>query len=226
MQNSKIKKRCAALTKEGNQCSRWAVVRDLCTQHDKMTTTVVHKHTDPPLWTTMGFTVDPDPRNGSSILQKIRTLLTKGPKHNDAPGKIYIYFYQRDKEQNLSYWKIGRTTQHVEKRMAQWSTKEKSTTLKWCRTTRYNVFCESLIFLWLDFFRMHRTPRLDKQGYHSVNQKSGEIIKDKQSVIEKEEQKKLLIAKNKETEWFNADYQYVKKVVSSIMNALIYYNKK
>lgn len=215
--------KCSALTQAGTQCSRNATKGHygFCKQHFTMKHKI-HSTSDVEPWHVIGFSKDPDPRNGTAVLHKIRTLLRKGPKHNDAPGFIYIFQYKLDMEQNLSYYKIGRTTQHVEKRLRQW----KGSCFQWCCSTQYNVFAESLIFLWLDYFRMHRIPRTDGQGYHSVRHADATLVKDKQSVIDESERKKLLIAKRKETEWFNVDYEYAKRVVKSILHKLVYIEKK
>lgn len=239
---------CEALTGEGKQCSRKhtktlcvkaTILKEkrLCTQHYKSEvkknastkeTVAVCVVGDPEPWTLLRFTLKPRATNGARALQKLRTLLKKGPRKNKPlNGYIYLYFLQRDVDAGQhDYWKIGMTTRDdYGKRVAEWKgahAKGAGVTHRRTYPTSHPEFAERIIHLYLHYCRMMRYPRTDAEGkacLHSVWYRDRSIIRDGQQQREEETDTKL-VAKNKHTEWFCEELDYIGDVVRNVVETL------
>ena len=246
------KTKCEAWTREGAQCSRdhtkvlrvkEVVTREkkLCTQHynsevrkkkqkkkDKKDRLAVSVVGDPEPWTLLRFMNTPREENGGRVLQKLRTLLKKGPRKNrPLNGYIYLYYLQRDHQAGVcNYWKIGMTTRDdYEKRVAEWTAthaKDAGVTHRRTYATRHPEFAERIIHLYLHYCRMMRYPRTDARDrawLHSVWYHNNAVIEDGQQRKDEEGEDKL-VAKNKHTEWFCEDLNYIHIVVRDVCGAL------
>lgn len=135
---------------------------------------------------------------------KVQTIIKKGPSKNDSNGYIYVYYLARDQNEIGEYWKIGRTTQTVTKRISQW----KGAILKASFKVKYNKMAERIIHLMLDKYRVYRYKHND--GYHSIYKKDGSKVRDSQM-----KHNFKLEAVTKHIEWFICDWKHVKKVITS-----------
>ncbi len=247
--------KCTAFTAQGKQCSNNAKPgQPYCGVHLKQTKIADVKDVEP--WTLKGLPV-PDERNPKRLVQKIRTLLHKGPKKDDGAGYIYVYYLKSDQRNNhnnnikdnpsntsnnnpknnsdntpknnttdnpsnnptdnpINYWKIGRTKRSVDKRMEEWSEVHGEPVQLECfyQLSANHEFVERLIHLYLSYCRMGRIhyedggnqtikpilslTHLGKTKMHSTWEYLGDVIDDGQQTSDL----KLLVAKNKHTEWF------------------------
>jgi len=217
--------RCQALTAAGEQCTRGAVKRNLCTQHARITNGTTIAAPEP--WTCLRLSRVPSPKNGGRMLQKLRTLLKEGPKGAES-GQLYMYYLEGDRNMGLEYWKIGMTER-----------KEATTRVNaWKRAhgpgvvvvhqrsypTPFPRFVERVVHLYLHHLRMHRTPRLVKgvERYHSVWAKTGKTIDDGQQKGDTEK----LVAKNKHTEWFLVPMETAHDLIRDVMTMTSAWDKR
>lgn len=136
--------------------------------------------------------------------RKVQTVIKRGPSKTDSKGHIYVYYLKRDSCEKKDYWKIGRTTQSVSKRLSQWN----GSILKKSYEVKYNKMAERIIHLMLDRWRIYRYEH--SKGYHSIYKSDGKPIKDSQY---KEDIK--LEALTKHVEWFLCDWTKVKQVIEA-----------
>jgi len=196
--------KCRGVTQKDKPCGRR--VKDgqsYCYQHkDQKTTTI---------------TGLPDARK--KLPRKCETSLKKGPTKKDSPGHIYVYSLLRDEKETDSYWKIGRTTQDVEKRLSQWH----GSRLKASYTVKYNKLAEKLIHQVLDDVRVYRYQYMcgtdgTAERYHSTWKSTGEPLLDTQNRVEDLEKKTWkLSAAEKHIEWFVCDWRTTEQVIKAIV---------
>ncbi len=257
--------KCTAFTAQGKQCSKNAKPgQPYCGVHvavaAKQTKLADVKDVEP--WTLKGLPV-PDERNPKRLVQKIRTLLHKGPKKDDGAGYIYVYYLKSDQKNttkdspsnnsknnptsdlvknSINYWKIGRTKRSVDKRMEEWSEVHGEPVQLECfyQLSANHEFVERLIHLYLSYCRMGRIPyedggnicncflkcprgcslectlifcfsltHLGKKKMHSTWEYLGDVIDDGQQTSDL----KLLVAKNKHTEWFCDSFRTIVEAV-------------
>lgn len=205
--------KCKGITLKDKPCSRNAETKsEYCYQHKKQGKT--KKIEIPGL-------------KDNEITQKARVKLAKGPSTTDCKGHIYIYYLLSDEREAESYWKIGRTTQTVEKRLSQWSSNGRLH-LKKTYEVKYNKLAESVIHKLLDKERVYRYAyktgkNLDATRFHTVWKNNREPVLDtqnRQSEVLAGELK--LEGSKKQIEWFICDWKHVKRKVEAIVK---YVNK-
>jgi hypothetical protein len=224
--------KCNAMTREGRQCSRNGTTthtngRLFCTQHYSMSKgTIATAAAAPEPWVCLRLS-SPVAQNGPHALQKLRTVLRRGPRKNDnvCSGFIYVYYLTRDTGEN--YWKIGMTTRDdCSKRLAEWKrTYAKEAGFKVMRTypTRAPQFAERLIHLYLYYCRMYRYPlERGKHGHHSVWAKDNTVIADGQQLQQQppSQGRAVMVARRKNTEWFCVPLKTVHSTVREIITMI------
>jgi len=178
---------CKGKTKEGKRCKKTTTsVTQLCHLHR---TAKEEQERELPV---KGFP-DPDPLISDKQFNKLATLVKKGPKKDDEIGYIYIYYLPSD---SLSYYKIGRTTQKVTKRLKQQHPHAK---LFESYRVSCNKFCERVIHLFLDPWRVYRY-KLDNKQYCTVWKHDGKPVTKGDA---KKKKAYRLQGKKKEIEWFH-----------------------
>lgn len=206
--------KCKGITLKDKQCSRNAEAKsEYCYQHKKQAK-------EPEPLKIPGLSLKAIPR-------KVSLKLAKGPSTTDSEGHIYIYHLLSDEREAESYWKIGRTTQTVEKRLSQWSNNGRLH-LKRSYKVKYNKLAEYVIHKILDDQRVYRyaykTGRnLDATRFHTVWKKDRNPVLDtqnRQSEVLSGDLK--LEGSKKQIEWFICDWKHVKKRVEAIVE---YVNK-
>lgn len=143
--------------------------------------------------------------------KKVQTLIKKGPSKSDSEGHIYVYYLKEDQSEVKSYWKIGRTTQSVKKRLSQWE----GAILQESFKVNYNKMAERMIHLLLDKSRIYRYKH--KGGHHSVYKKDGSTLYDSQT-----DTSLKLEARKKHVEWFVGDWSSIRRTILGVVN---YVNK-
>lgn len=196
--------RCAGKTQSDKQCKRNAESKSkYCYQHKDQ----------------QELFLDGLPRSITELPRKAQTKMLKGPTKKDGKGHIYVYRLLRDEREAESYWKIGRTTQTVEKRLSQWS----NSILKQSYTVKYNKLAEHLIHIILDQQRIYRYQykvgkRKDAVRFHSVYKRTGEPVMDTQNrQLEIEAGDWTHKASKKHIEWFICDWKYARKVIAAVI---------
>lgn len=197
--------RCQGVTLKDTRCKRNAKKGDLyCSQHTNQTKTTI-----------VGL---PDER--STLPRKCETSIKNGPTKKDTPGHIYVYSLLRDERESHSYWKIGRTTQTVEKRLKQWH----GSILKASYKVKYNKLAEKLIHQVLADVRIYRYEYIKGRDgtarrYHSVWKSSGEPLMDTQNRAKDIKDGNFkLAALDKHVEWFVCDWKTTKQVIEAIVD--------
>jgi hypothetical protein len=210
--------RCDAFTGEGKQCSRWSKVRDasgryVCRQHFVTQSTVISVREAEP-WDQRGIPA-PSKKLRLHILQKLRRKLKAGPKQAGKGGAIYVYCLEGDDYENL--YKVGMTSDSVDKRLQSWARKHKGTVLK--RVAVYAInqdvsWMERVIHLYLDYCRVYRYPRIMGTGLESVWAATGERL-DTTAGCGPPSPRSLLVTE-KMIEWFAAPFEDIDAVIQSI----------
>ena len=184
--------------KKGNRvrCTR-QTSEAFCSQHSPTPT-------EEP-WEKEGLPV-PHTSLAKRVTNRLRARLRRGPTKKDKEGWIYIFELPSDGK--LPYYKIGRTTQDVEKRLRQWS-KDAKLVASW--KVSKNVYCEGLIHVYLDTWRMYRYET--KKGLCSVWKDSGEAVTSRDNKLSK---KFKLEGRKKQIEWFCGDISYFEKIATAV----------
>lgn len=161
------------------------------------------------------------PSSRAILPQKCETVIARGPSKTDKKGHIYVYSLLSDNKEYGEYWKIGRTTQGVQKRLSQWP----GSILESSYKVKYNKMAERMIHLILDDVRIYRYAYETKntKQYHSIYKQSGKSVKDTQNRdkdIERDTWK--LSALGKHVEWFLCDTKTVRQVIKAVVE---YVNK-
>jgi hypothetical protein len=140
------------------------------------------------------------------VAQRLQRRLDAGPKSNDKPGFIYVYYLEH--EQGRNYWKVGRTERPPEKRHKEWQDAHHSshvvvTKKTWQVDARAHKFLESIIHLWFDYCRMYRYPVTDSARILSVWSATGSLIRDPDyEALNPDPARRITVARRKMVEWF------------------------
>lgn len=215
-----MKSRCVAIKSgDGQQCTRHEISSEhhLCKQHSRVKgVKTVH---DQRAWAKMNI-VAPRSENGKKVLARIDKALEKPVAKSDGPGYIYIYSFAS--EQHLHYYKVGRTKRSVKERLDEWRRDVVDDAIVLHATffvERGHRRLESLVHLYLNYCRMYRTPykhpRLKTVVYHSVWKSDGRVICDGQEHGSGKD-KRALVAKNKQVEWFCAPLDLIERLCKSL----------
>ncbi len=211
--------KCDSFTTRGTQCTRKATDVDndvaYCKQHfDTRHSKTNVKSIEP--WIAQGL-AEPLPSNGRRILQKLRTKLKRGPAKGDGAGCIYIYSLKH--ERHHRYWKIGRTVQDIDERMAQWQDvhgKDVTVVLERVWDLKQGQkWTESVIHLYLAYCRMYRYQI--ESRYHSVWALDPDLVIEDGQQLQFNESPKLLVATHKHTEWFHEEWSFMMKIIEPIV---------
>lgn len=142
------------------------------------------------------------------IQRKIELKSQKKFSKTDGPGHIYIYYIDADKKD--SYYKIGRTSTTVKKRLSKW----KDSILKKSYAVKHEKKSERMIHLYLDHVRVYRYYIEEEKGYCTVWKSTGEAVTKKDEVLKN---KYKLEGRNKHIEWFKMDLVSIKKVLEKVL---------
>ena len=181
--------RCKGITAKDKRCKKTVSNGDYCHLHKSQ-----EKDPIPP-----------------GLPSKVHTVMKRGPSQTDSKGHIYVYYVESDDKERGSYWKIGRTTQPVWKRLLQWD----SAILKKSYSVKFNKMAERIVHLLLDDVRIYRYKHED--GYHSIYKNNGKPVYDSQRKPDLK-----LEARTKHVEWFISDWSHVDRVISDVVD---YVNK-
>lgn len=228
-----VSAKCAALTQRGTQCSRRGTKEHdgslFCTQHYKMrcsARTVTAAVGDPEPWACLRLSA-PKAQNGPRALQKLRAALKRGPSKSDEARSGFVYVYRLRYDGGADYWKVGMTTRgDCGRRLAEWKAtyaKEAGFTAIRTYATRAPRFAERLVHLYLHYCRMYRYPlERGKRGHHSVWALDNRVIKDGQQT----ENRKGLVARRKNTEWFCAPLATIHAHLREITAMIAVWNRR
>jgi len=144
------------------------------------------------------------------IQNKIMSKFKKGPSKTDGEG--YIYVYKLDESDK--YYKIGRTSRTVDKRLKEW----KGSILQVCWKVKYQKMAEAVLHAYLDHVRVYRY-KLDDNKICTVWKSSGEPV-TKEDVKLKNEHK--LEARTKMIEWFKMPWKDLEKLILPIITLNIF----
>jgi hypothetical protein len=160
-------------------------------------------------------------------LQKLQRRLKAGPKANDEPGFIYVYYLQHEAGQN--YWKVGRTSRDPEKRHKEWQSAHHATHIvitkrTWKVSARAVKFVEGLIHLMLHYCRMYRYPEGDTGRILSVWASTGSPIRDADFLASTvaaaaaggDGKKERLVARRKMIEWFWLPWSELEALITQV----------
>lgn len=189
-------KQCKGITLADTRCKRMLKDQLYCSAHKNQ----------PPVKNSFkiaGFTLTV-PR---SALNKYKTQIKNGASENDQKGHIYAYYLENDVK---NYWKIGRTTQTVRKRLSQWG---KDAKLKKSWSVKHNKYAERLIHLLFDGKRMYRYKH--KGGFNSIMKKDGTVVNDDQ--YDKECKNDQL---TKQIEWFHVEWDLVDNIITRTVDKI------
>jgi len=196
-------RQCKGITLSDTRCKRMLKSSVYCSAHKEQKDKLPIKNT----FKIAGFTLTVP----KSALGKYKTKISKGPAENDQKGHIYVYYLGNDVE---NYWKVGRTTQTVEKRLSQWG---KDAKLKKSWKVNHNKYAERLIHLLFDGKRMYRYKH--SNGFNSIMKKDGSIVDDGQyDKTCKNDQLK------KQIEWFNVEWDLLDNIVSRTVDKINSFN--
>lgn len=147
------------------------------------------------------------------VAQKLRRRLAAGPKTNDEPGLIYVYYLQH--EAGLNYFKVGRTGRDPQKRHKEWQAQHHAdhtvvTKKTWQVDARAVKFVEAVIHLYFDYCRMYRYPVDKTSRLLSVWSATGSPIRDADyTALEQDAEsggggstERRTVARRKMVEWF------------------------
>jgi hypothetical protein len=161
----------------------------------------------------------PSPKLRPHVLQKLRRKLKAGPRpttprHGTRGGSIYVYCLEEDDHENL--YKVGMTSDSVDKRLQAWARKHKGTILK--RIAEYVVnqdveWVERIIHLYLDYCRVYRYPRSGSgSGLESVWAATGKPLDTGSEPISP----RSLLVTEKMIEWFALPFEEIDAVIQGI----------
>lgn len=211
--------RCEALTQEGKQCTRaskgmdWSG-RHVCKQHLWGHQAIIAVRDVEP-WDARGMPTPPAQLR-AHVLQKLRRKLKAGPRSGSKGGSIYVYCLEEDDEEHEHLYKVGMTSDSVDKRLQAWARKHKGTTLK--RVAEYVVsqdvaWVERVTHLYLDYCRVYRYPRSDgKAGLESVWAATGKPLRTSAEPVSP----RSLLVTEKMVEWFALPFEQIDAVIQGI----------
>lgn len=219
--------RCVALTAKGKgprcpykgkHCDPKTGQR-YCGHHHKKPTEVVHQ--------VAALVTVPKPnlvlpyQLQRKVAQRLQRRLDAGPKSNDKPGFLYVYYLEH--EQGRNYWKVGRTERSPEKRHKEWQDAHHAshvviTKKTWQVDARAHKFLESVIHLWFDYCRMYRYPAAESAHILSVWSATGAPIRDMDyEALCPENGSRTLrvtVARRKMVEWFWIPWAELDQVIT------------
>ena len=184
---------CQGKTQDGSQCKR-KTKNKYCYQHCSGLSSVL----------TYSLSKNHSITISKKVHGKLTTLIKKGPSKEEKPGHIYVYYHENDP---VNYWKIGRTTQPVTKRLSQWSL-NKIATLKQSYKVKDTKYTERLIHLFLDEKRVYRYWDEETRSYYTIKKSDG-------SPVGNSREKKPNVTK-KEIEWFICEYALIEILMNII----------
>ena len=212
--------RCEAFTQQGKQCTRrgksidWSG-KNVCKQHFFGHHAVISVR-DPEPWEARGMAA-PSDKLRTHVLQKLRRKLKNGPRPStprsgNRGGSIYVYCLEDDEHEHL--YKVGMTSDSVDKRLQAWARKHKGTTLK--RVAEYYVgqdvaWVERVIHLYLDYCRVYRYPRV-RGGLESVWAATGKPLNPDTPPVSP----RSLLVTEKMIEWFALPFEEIDAVIQGI----------
>lgn len=195
--------RCSGTTQAGKRCRRQtASLTGRCWQH------IQQVKAARAIWAEKGY---PTPSHHVDARHRrlLTTKLKHGPAKTDDAGHIYIFQLSSDPK-GCGYFKIGRTTQPVKTRLRQWS--DKAVLVKSFPVVN-NKFCERVIHLYLDAWRVYRYRVKSEAAYCSVWKKDGKpVTKADKAMMESHK----LQGRKKEIEWFQLDKEYMLSIVERV----------
>lgn len=167
---------------------------------------------------TSGYCYQHTAQETKKYATKYERLLEKGPTAKDEKGYIYVYRLLRDEREELSYWKIGRTSKTVKKRLSQW----KGSVLKEYWEVPCNKLAEKLIHWQLRESRIYRYE-YEKGNqkairYHSVYKSTGKVIPDSQNRAKDIENGTWKAeGRKKHVEWFVGSWKDIRSVIEQVV---------
>ena len=192
---------CQGKTAKSVRCKRF-VSGTYCYQH------IPEKEEE---WIRQGYPT-PSSKIDEGHRRKIKSKLKRGPSQKDKEGYIYIYYLKTDKR--VRYFKIGRTSTTVEKRLKQWEKESPSPpVLVESFKVKHSIFCERLIHLYLDYCRVYRY-KVSKNRFCTVWKVSGECVTERD---EKLKDRNRLEGMKKQTEWFAVKKKTALNLVKEIV---------
>lgn len=213
---------CEALTQAGKQCTRRAKSvdwsgRHVCTQHQWGHHALITVRDIEP-WEQRGMPA-PSTALRAHVLQKLRRKLKAGPRattprSGNRGGSIYVYCLEGDDHENL--YKVGMTSDSVDRRLQAWARKHKGTTLR--RVATYVVgqdvaWVERVVHLYLDYCRVYRYPRVGG-GLHSVWAATGKpLLEDADAAAVSP---RSLLVTEKMIEWFSAPFEDIDLIIAGV----------
>jgi hypothetical protein len=153
-----------------------------------------------------GFTLDIT-RCTTKIQKKLQTIMKKGPSKTDGKGHIYAYWLDCDEYD--TYYKVGRTSRDVDKRLKEW----KGAIYKVSWPVKYQKLAEKLIHVYLDHVRVYRYE-LAKNTICTIWKTSGEPVEDSDEDLK---EKYKLEARTKMIEWFYMPWKELEKNIKMIL---------
>lgn len=145
----------------------------------------------------------------SKIQKKIQTLLEKGPTKRDGKGFIYVYYLITDNKD--CFYKIGRTSRTVDKRLKEWG---KNVKLKRSWKVDNEKWTEKMIHAYLDAVRVYRYQIDDTNEYCNVWKSDRKCITKKD---EKLKEKHKLEGRKKNIEWFKMPWKILKPILKELV---------
>ena len=144
------------------------------------------------------------------IQKRITTKLKKGPSKTDGEGHIYVYKFD-DKD---LYYKIGRTSRSVDKRLKEW----KGAILQVSWKVRYQKLAESIIHAYLDHVRVYRYD-LGKGELCTIWKSNGEPVTEHDKQLKA---KYKLEARKKHIEWFKMPWKVLEQKVIDVIKLNVF----
>lgn len=208
--------RCEALTQAGKQCSRRASEGGVCVQHMAIRHSVISVREVEP-WTLRSMPT-PSDKLRAHVLQKLRRKLKAGPRPNTPRGRhkggsIYVYCLVDD-EQGPHLYKVGQTTDAVERRLASWARKHSGREIKCCAIYVVNqdvAWVERVVHLYLDYCRVYRYPLVASGQLESVWAATGEPLDGKQPASPRSR-----LVSEKMIEWFAAPLEDIDAIIAQV----------
>jgi hypothetical protein len=216
--------RCEALTLAGTRCKHRGKHKDqsgqhVCQQHLYGIHRIISvKDIEP--WVQREMPTPALDLLRPHVVQKLRRKLKAGPRAatprglgKGRGGSIYVYCLEADDHSNL--YKIGMTSDSVDKRLQQWARKHK-TELR--RVAEYVVsqdvaWVERVVHLYLDYCRVYRYPLANGTGLHSVWAATGEPL---DADAAKPPSPRSMLATEKMIEWFQLPFDEIDATISQV----------
>ena len=145
----------------------------------------------------------------SKIQKKIQTLMKKGPTKQDGKGHIYVYFLTSDTKD--CFYKIGRTSRSVDKRLKEWG---KNVKLKCSWEVKHEKWMEKMIHTYLDSVRVYRYQIDDTEEYCNVWKSDRKCLG---KADEELKQKHKLEGRKKNIEWFKLPWDILKPILLKLI---------